>query len=167
MTRRGSELAKSFQVAVETEHVARQASLEGLDEELVKALAARDELFDDLSEFGSTITIIEVSRSEDAIVFQNGDRFLSFTHIGLAGNVGMQFSGSGEAHNRLYREEDLNNKWVWYSRDGGREDRTVFFDSGLEELMVSALGLPRPSEQRENVSETGSATDSSSRTRTL
>jgi hypothetical protein len=167
MTRRGSKLAERFQIAVETEQVARQAALADQDEELAKALAARDQLFDDLAEFGATITIIDVSRSEEAIVFENAGRFLSFRHIGLAGNVGLQFSGSGEAHHRLYREEDLNNKWVWYSRDGGREERTVFFDSGLEELMVSALGLPQPSEERENVSEAAAGADPASRTRTL
>jgi hypothetical protein len=168
MTRRGSGLAKRFQVAVESEQVAREAALEGRDEELVEACAARDELMDDLEHFGQNIALIEVSRSDEGLVFQVGDRFLSFSYIGLAGNVGMRFSGSSEAHHRLYREEDLNNKWVWYSRQGGGEDRTVLFDSGLEELMVLALGLPRPYELGEDAAEPGQAAlEPKSRTRTL
>ena len=168
MTRRGSELAKRFQVAIESEQVARQAASDGRDEDLAKALAARDELIDDLEDFGQNIQIIEVSRSNDALVFQVGERYLSFNHIGLAGNVGMSFSGSADAHHRLYREEDLNNKWVWFSRDGGREERQVLFDSGLEELLVIALGLPEPSEQLLSAPESSQEeTESTSRTRTL
>jgi hypothetical protein len=35
---------------------------------------------------------------------------------------------------------------VWSVRKKGREDRLPFWESGLEELLVFALKLPRPGE---------------------
>jgi hypothetical protein len=146
MSRRGATLAERFQVAVELEHVAQQAALEDQDEARTEAYAAREGLLDDLEAFGESIQVLEVTRSADQLRLARGERFLKLIYIGTGGNVGLEFSGSGEDHHRLYREEDLNDKWVWFSRRGGREDRTVLFDSGLEELMVEALGLPAPAE---------------------
>ena len=164
MARRGSQLGERFQRAVKKERAAQQAALADQEEARATARAARDELLDDLEAFGQSIDAFLVTRTPKALEFETEDRFLRFQHIGLGGNVGISFSGSQDGHHRLYREEDLANKWVWFSRIGTREDRTVLFDAGLEELVVTALELPAPDVALEDDDEHSVPTPTTTRT---
>ena len=73
---------------------------------------------------------------------------LTFAPVGEADRVGVTFTGQpAHEHHELYRQPELDDRWIWSRRRVKREDRLPLFDEGLEELLVRGLGLPRPGDE--------------------
>ena len=58
--------------------------------------------------------------------------------------VDVRSEAFGDDAVRLYREPELGDRWVASLRRSGHEQRVLLYDQGLEELLVTGLGLPRP-----------------------
>lgn len=146
MAKPGQELAARFRKVVEADELERRRREEEKLRRLEVARAARKELLDHLGEFGEAIGHLQVqAKSHDqGLTLRFRDRFLHFVPVGEADRVKVEFADSDDEEHRLYREPELGDKWVWRFKRQGREDRMLFFDAGLEELCVHALGLPRP-----------------------
>lgn len=146
MGRRGSDLAARFRNALDSAEVERRRKEEERQRRLAAGREERDQLLDDLAEFGEAVGHIAVQKHDGGVTFRLNDRFLHFEPMGEGDRVRITYDDVGDDEHRLYREESLDHKWVWAMRRRGREDRLPLFDNGLEELMVMALKLPRPGE---------------------
>lgn len=146
MNRPGSELAARFRQVVEAAERARRAEEEERQRRQQAAQSARRQLLDDLGHFGQSIGHLDVQAKshDEGLTLRFGDRFLHFVPVGESDKVKVEFAGTEEEEHRLYREADLGDRWIWRWRRKGRDERQALFDDGLEELVVRALGLPRP-----------------------
>lgn len=149
MAERGRSLADRFRRAVEgdAERRAREAEAERTRRE--RASAARSALFRDLVAFAANAGVIASRSLEAGVALSFGGRELRFVAVGDgdAVEVGWADMDPEESH-RLYLEERLGGAWVWARkrRMRPREEQELFWDAGLEELLVVGLGLPRPGE---------------------
>ena len=144
MSDRGRDLAARFRAALDhAEHERRSKEEERL-RKLEDGRRERDALLADLAAFGEALGHVAVQRHDGGVTFRWADRYLHFEPMGEGDRVRIEFEGVGEDEHRLYREPELGMKWVWLLRRKGREDRLPLFDSGLEELLVLALKLPKP-----------------------
>lgn len=106
---------------------------------------AREALLDDLEAFARAVGHVAVQRDDDGLTVRFGLRGLRFEPMGEGDRLRVTLEGwPATADHRIYREQDLGDRWVLSYRKHGNEDRVPLFDKGLEELMVSGLGLPRP-----------------------
>ena len=145
MRRKGSGLADRFRRAVESEEQARKREDEDRQRRQLAAQAARETLFRDLLEFARALGFINAGLSGGALSMRHGDREVRFLPVGDSDRVEVDWEqqAEGERH-QLYREANLNHRWVWVFTRRTREDRLPLFDDGLEEILVRGLGLPRP-----------------------
>lgn len=144
MEGRGLGLAARFKARLDERSAARRREAEARERWLAEARAARAALLDDLAAVGVAIGHLVVSREGESVVMSLGERKLSFEPLGEADGVRVGFGAPEGEQNRLYREAQLKDRWVWSSQRGGREERLMLFDAGLEALLVRALGLPEP-----------------------
>lgn len=144
MSERSSGLAARFRRAVEREQSTQQDEAVAARRAAEEAATAREALLEDLHGLASDMGFLEVERSEDGLSLRYGERCLHFAPIG-EGDLGVEVEGAGDTTYRLYRQAELGDRWVYLRRRGRREDRLPLFDQGLEELLVTGLGLPRPS----------------------
>ena len=146
MGERGRNLAARFKRALDVEKTEHRRREEDRERRLAEARRERAGLLEDLAAIGEAIGHIAVQRDDGAVTFRHAERYLHFEPMGEGERVRVEFEGSKGEEHRLYREAELGNRWVWVLRRQGREDRLPLFDAGLEELLVLALGLPRPGE---------------------
>lgn len=147
--RRGGSLAARFRAAVQGEERQRRKQ-EAKEQELQEqAQAARTALMADLVEFATEIGIVKVRQADGVLSLRHGERIVHFEPEGEHDVIRVRFEGVATEENRLYREAHLSNRWVWSRVRGRNEDRLPLFDTGLEELMVLGLDLPRPGQSRE------------------
>ena len=146
MGRPGEGLARKFNRALQAVEEQERRAAAAREARLKEAREARDKLLDDLGAFGEAVGHLQVQAKADdnGLTIRYRDRFVTFAPMGGGDRLEIRFSGSDTHEHRLYREAELGNRWVWVARHGGREDRLPFFDTGLEQLMVRALGLPDP-----------------------
>jgi len=143
MGERRSRLASRFKRAVEKAEDARQQSERSAKEGEVRAKQARDELLAELEALGNDIGFLTVQRSKRGLTLRYQERYLHFAPDGV-GEVSVEFEGTGDDVHRLYREAELGDRWVHLRKRRFRELRVPLFDQGIEELLVTALGLPSP-----------------------
>ncbi|MCO4743799.1 MAG: hypothetical protein KC912_03355 [Proteobacteria bacterium] len=142
--RRGSKLAERMKAKLDEEEAARARAIAERERALSKARAARDELFDDLEAFAAVVGHLACARQGENLVIRKGERFIECAPMGEGDRVRLTFTGSEGHEHRLYREAALEHRWVWsFTRPHRGEERLPLFDSGLEELLVLALELPR------------------------
>ena len=150
MGHKGRGLAGRFRIAVEDESTRRQREEAEARLKLERAAQRRSTLFDDLVGFAEETGFLRANRNEGGLTLAYGERTLRFVPVGDADQVelGWPEMDPEETH-RMYVEERLENAWVWARkrRMRPREDRELFWDAGLEELLVRALKLPRPSDE--------------------
>ena len=144
MPRKGQSLAARLRATMNAEVEAERRAEKAREERLAKQRAARASLFIDLVEFAEAVGHFVLERSATQLTIRREERWLTFEPIGDAGVVKVTFEGSGDAH-RLYQEAQLLDKWAWRFPRHGREERLLFWDSGLEELLALALEV-RPTE---------------------
>lgn len=149
MAERGRSLADRFRRAVEGD-AARRAREEAEEQgRRERASAARAALFRDLAGFADGVGVVQARPLEAGLALVYGARELRFVAVGDgdAVEVGWLDMDPEESH-RLFLEERLGGAWVWARkrRMRPREDQTLLWDAGLEELLVIGLGLPRPDE---------------------
>lgn len=144
MAQRGSGLAARFRRAVHAEEASRERAEAERIARVESGRRAREQLFAELASFATETGFLEANRSERGVIFRWRDRSLHFVERGPADGVGIEFEGAPDEEHALYREPQLEDRWIWVRRRRGREDRVALFDKGLEELLVRALGLPRP-----------------------
>jgi hypothetical protein len=120
---------------------------------LLEAQGARAELLDNLGAFAEAVGHLKVQAKshDEGLTIRYLDQFIHFVPKGEGDRVEVIFGGSDGQEHRLYREPELNNRWIWVASQGGREDRLPLFDQGLEELLVRGLDLPRPAEGMDDV----------------
>ncbi|MEN0065054.1 MAG: hypothetical protein AAGA48_23125 [Myxococcota bacterium] len=145
MGERRSRLASRFKKAVEKAEDARQDRERSAAEAEQLAQAARDELFGELQALAKDIGFLTVQRTKQGLTLRYGERYLHFAPDGI-GDLTAEMEGTGDDVHRLYREAELGNRWVYLRKRRFRELRVPLFDQGIEELLVLALGLPRPEE---------------------
>ena len=143
MAQRGSDLASRLKTALDEEEAAAARAEEERQRRLEAAKEAREALLDDLAAFGEAVGHLAVQRSADGLVLRRGERFLAFEPMGEADRVRVTFTGSEGQEHRLDREPALQDRWVWSFTRRRRADRLPLFDTGLEELLVLALQVPR------------------------
>lgn len=145
MGERRSRLASRFRKAVEKAEDAKQQTERSAKAAEARAKEARDELFDELEALGNDIGFLTVQRRKQGLTLRYQERYLHFAPDGV-GDVTVEFEGTGDDTHRLYREAELGDRWVHLRKRRVRELRVPLFDQGIEELLVDALGLPRPDE---------------------
>ncbi len=146
MALRRSGLAARFRKAVEVDQQARQESEDAQKRAIEAARAARDALIADLESLGREIGFLSVRREQGGLTLRYQERYLRFEPSGDT-EVVVEFEGTGDDRHRLFRQAELGNRWVYSCKRRFREDRVPLFDQGIEELLVTALGLPRPEEE--------------------
>ena len=153
MARPGQELASRFRGVLETLEARNKQEALRRVAFLQEATEARRALLDDLGAFAEAVGHLQVQAKshDDGLTIRYQDRFLHFVPIGEADRIKVHFTGADQEEHRVYREAELGNRWVLVSKRSGREERAPLFDDGLEELLVRALELPRPSEVRDVV----------------
>ena len=145
MSERRSRLAARFRKAVKQEEEAREQNEAESQRALQQAREARDALLGDLEALAQEMGFLKVNRAREGLTLRYQERYLHFAPHG-DGEVKVDFDATGDDEHRLYRQEELGNRWVYLRKRRFREDRVPFFDQGIEELLVMALGLPRPGE---------------------
>lgn len=149
MAERGSGLAARFRRALQSEEEARREAELAAQRQAEEARAAREALFDELKAFAEETGFLTAQRYPDGVTLRWHMRYLHFEVMGEGDGVRVEFEGAPEEVHALYREAQLGHRWVWVAKRGRREDRQPLFDKGLEELLVRALGLPRPTDPDE------------------
>ncbi|HHO54143.1 MAG TPA: hypothetical protein ENK18_25550 [Deltaproteobacteria bacterium] len=148
MAQRRSGLAARFRKAVTDAQRARQQSEDATRRAIEAARRARVELLEELEAIAREIGFLSAQRSRDGLTLRYQERYL---HLALEGDgeLRVEFEGTGDDVHRLFRQAELGDRWVYSRRRRTREDRVPLFDQGLEELFVTALGMPRPGEEPE------------------
>lgn len=144
MAKRGGGLAGRFRRAVEAQREERQKQVDATRRRREEGDAARKALLQELLDFAQEVGFLQGSRDGGGVTLRYGKRFAHFAPEGQGDAVVVEFDGMGDDVHRIYRQQELGDRWVWSWRRGRRHDLLPFFDQGLEELMVLALGLPRP-----------------------
>ena len=146
MSRPGQALASRFNRMMNRLEEQRKKEEEARAKRLLEAQGARAQLLDNLGAFAEAVGHLQVQAKshDDGLTIRYLDRFVHFVPKGEGDRVEVRFGGSDAQEHRLYREPELNNRWVWVASMAGREDRLPLFDQGLEELLVRGLALPRP-----------------------
>ncbi len=145
MGERRSRLGSRFKRAVEQAEDAKEQRQRSAAEVERQARLARAELFAELESLASEIGVLTVQRTKQGLTLRYRERYLHFAPEGV-GDVLVEFEGTGDDEHRLYREAELGQRWVHHHKRRFRELRVPLFDQGLEELLVTGLGLPRPDE---------------------
>ena len=146
MTRPGQELAQRFNQALRVVEEQERKQAAAREARLEAARKARAQLFEDLGAFAEAVGRLQVQAKshDEGLTIRYRERAVNFLPMGEGDRVEVRFTGSDDQDHRLYREPELQDRWVWVARTSGREDRLPLFDAGLEELLVRGLGLPRP-----------------------
>ncbi len=148
MGRRGRSLAGRFRQAIRERAEDSRREADAAQRARERAERARAELFQDLVGFAEDTGFLQAGLRDGSLSLRFGDRELRFAPAGDGGEVVLDWDGRDpEETHRLYVEQRLGeDTWVWARkrRMRLREERTLFWDAGLEELLVVALGLPRP-----------------------
>ena len=148
MGERRSRLASRFKRAVQGAEDARKHDAQAAKDREARAAEARDELMAELEALANDIGFLSVQRSRQGLTLRFRERYLHFAPEG-AGDVLVEFEGTGDDVHRLYREPELDERWVHARKQRFREVRVPLFDQGIEDLLVGALGLPRPDDDAE------------------
>jgi hypothetical protein len=157
MEGRGSRLAARFRKAVEDRDAARRQGEEAARAAGEDARGARTRVLADLEAIARDIGSIEVTRVASAgkpprdappaaLQLRLQGRTMTFAPQGDADRVDITLEEAAAEEHWLYRQAELDQRWVYARKRRGREDRVPLFDLGLEELLIRGLGLPRPPE---------------------
>jgi hypothetical protein len=142
--RPGQGLAARFRRALsdreETQRRVDEEDRRGREE----AQEARRRLLHELESFASDIGVVRVTRGEDGLTFHYGDQALSFRPEGDGDRVRVEGGLLRDAQAMVFRQPELDYRWVYSRRKRSGEDRVPLFDLGLEHLLVAGLGLPDP-----------------------
>ena len=158
MDERRSRLGSRFKRAVEKAEDERTQSQRSAKEADARAGKARAELFDEVEALANEIGSLGVQRTRQGLTLRYRERYLHFGPEGR-GDVLVEFEGTGDDVHRLYREQELGARWVYVRKQRFREVRLPLFDQGVEDLLVTALGLPRPDDGDEGGAVEGGAPD--------
>jgi hypothetical protein len=149
-----TDLAARFRVSLDEQERAHRASEEARlaaqeahERRLEQGRVARNTLLDDLQKFAEAMGHLDVQRSDTELVLSYRGNRLAFIAHGDGDEVNLEFEEAEGGAQRLYREAQLENRWVWSRSIAGRQDRVPFYMQGLETLMTGVLKLPRPSDQ--------------------
>jgi len=156
MSERWSRFATRFRRAIQTERQAAEAAQAAAEATAEAAAAARDALLAQLAQLAHDIGALDVQSGPDGLTLRFGERSLRFAPEG-DGELLVSFEGIGEHIHRLFRQPELQDRWIYARGSGQEEVRLPLLDQGLEELLVRGLGLPRPGE--EPIDEPAGATD--------
>ena len=144
MSSRGMELGRRFKAALDDLELQRQQEEEERKRRLAEGRVARQKLLAELDVFAREVGHLGVKSRGDGLELRFGDRSVFFDSMGGSDRIKVRYDGQGEGEHRLYREPALQMRWVYAVRTPHGDNRVLLFDDGLEELMVTALGLPRP-----------------------
>jgi len=156
MGERRSRLGSRFKRAVEKAEDERVQSERSAKEAEQRATQARDELLAELEALAKDIGFLTIRRTRQGLTLRYRERYLHFAPEGVGG-VLVEFEGTGDDVHRLYREPELGERWVHLRKQQFREVRVPLFDQGIEDLLVVALGLPRPDDDEGEPEEGGGA----------
>ncbi|MBX2799126.1 MAG: hypothetical protein KTR31_15730 [Myxococcales bacterium] len=145
MSERRSRLAARFRAAVEHEQETKERDAQAAERATQAAAEARTALMGELAALARDIGFLTVRSTRDGLTLRYGERYVHFAPRG-EGDVAVEFEGTGDDQHTLYRQPELGHRWVYQRKKRFKEDRIPLFDQGIEELLVIALGLPRPSE---------------------
>ncbi len=124
----------------------RQTDQQAREFRLEEGRRARDELFADVIAFSEAVGYVTAERGASGVLLTAGAKTLMFEEMGEGERVKLVFENSEKGQHRLFRIGEID-RWAWSFMRYGREERMLFWDDGLEELCVIALGLARPGEQ--------------------
>lgn len=146
MARRGSGLAARFKAAVEQAEAERSEEEVEAERRAAEAREERASLLEDLLVLGRELPIDASAREGEDVIWRRGAKQLRFAAADDDGSVSIDYSDRKEDDvQRLFRQQELGDRWVWSRLRRGRESRLPLFDQALELLLVHALGLPDPS----------------------
>ncbi len=142
-----NSLAKAFNAAVQKDDSdAHRAGTEDADtrarlreqrlSDAARIQQAKDTLFGALVTFAEQVDAVRAERTDAGVVFSYRDRVVSLD--GRSDGPSIALVGTGVAADRL--DLDVADTWVLMLNGKLRE----FLPFGLQELLVRALGLPRP-----------------------
>jgi hypothetical protein len=148
-----SGLAAAFRTAVAREEDERRAksereaqrstSAEALEaERIAQAQAARVDLIAELVDFGKSLETLQVKKTKGGVSYSRGDSKLIFKPTGNEDRL--EISSPETAGS--YVERDVTGDWLLTLCTDSRTQYLQLVTDGLEELLVLALGFPRPQE---------------------
>jgi len=129
-------LADRFRDALDAEAPSSTAT-----DAVVGAQQARAALLEDLHRFAGAIGHVTATLGEEGLLLEYLGRSMAFRPLGDGDRLEVILSNRPEKH-RVYRERELQNRWVWSWLKLGREEKLPFLNKGLAELLVRGLGLP-------------------------
>lgn len=142
---RGQSLAARLRAVIENRATARAQEAEAAAERRLWVQQQRSQLLEDLQAFGDAIGHISVSAKKGALVFGYEGRELRFTAKNRTEHVAVRGTDV-PSQVEVVMQEELK-RWVVRipSTQGpsvpDRVEQMLLFDTGLEELMSTALGL--------------------------
>ena len=147
MTRRGSGLAARFREAAQRIDASRSEDEQRAAQRLAEAREERAALLADIQALGADLPLDAVVATEAGVVYRRAGvelRFLCDDQDGGTGLVVTSTHQEADDRQRIFRQPELGNRWVWSRVRRGRESRLSLFDQALELLLVHGLGLPDP-----------------------
>lgn len=142
---RASGLAARFRRALTAHDEAARRAAEAEQAARQAAQAARTELLAELEAFGREVGALIVDRRGDVLSFRYRERQVVFRAEGDQDHVKVERDESKDEDGRLFRQPELDYRWVYVRKKRIREVRVPLYDAGIEDLLVNALGLPPPS----------------------
>lgn len=140
-----SGLASRFRRAVSELDDARRRAAEEAERARQEAQAARAALFADLARFATDVGAIQAVAEPDGLSLRYGGRQVRFVAEGEHDRIRVE--RDGDEPGTVFRQPELDYRWVYARRRRGREERVPLLDQGLEDLLVNGLGLPPPSNE--------------------
>lgn len=132
-----NKLAGRFKKALEKEEEAHRKAVEARNAWLVAAAYERKEFLVELAEFGKRIGVLDVRRKAGTLLFGFGSRSLEFREAVEGNRIALEHAAA-QGHEAVI----LTEEGEWLLERAGRHE--PFIPGGLEDLLVVALGLPRP-----------------------
>ncbi len=103
-----------------------------------RLLQARLELLEELANFGRSVGYFQADLRKGEVRLAYEGRVLRFSSTGDQGDI--EVSGDNLDGADSIRFQPTLERWVWCRKDElGREQQTLLFDGGLEELVARAL----------------------------
>lgn len=147
MARRGSGLAARFREAAQRVDASRSEEEREASRRLQEAREERVALLQDLEALGAELPLDSVTADDGGVVFERQGRALRFLCDDRPDQAGLTVTYTDQEPDdlqRIFRQAELGDRWVWSRVRRGRETRLPLFDQALELLLVHGLGLADP-----------------------
>jgi hypothetical protein len=139
-------LARRVRASVEAGGRSSQEEQEARRRRREAGEAARKALLEELVRFAESTGAVVAAWEGEVLVWSANGRTVRFDPAGSADRLKVTWRESWTHEGRLYREEELGDRWVLAWGAPPREERVILVEAGLVRLLVTGLGLPEPAE---------------------